>query len=481
MDDSLGPLSRKEIRKLRKVHSSASAAASPPATALPSAEQSGNPPSPAPVSSSPSELPEAAVNSNSAISDAGATQSYPTLPPLTLPAAAMPTPLEVRPTPSSATAQPSAPRRPPPKKKWAPVDLGELAPDAMTRLDWQLPPKKARQPANQHQSPAKQPIGPATYSNAAVAPTGADTMAWATQRQAAPSLQAEHTSLTTLSPPSANPVGYTQLGSMKIYPPGYKPVATTPSPAVPAATTPSPAVPVPTTPAPATRRPAARAPLDIGQWRHPSSSSPSRPPPAHRRPIPEHKRLTTADIIPGKFVNIQALSASELAALPADHNEGWRGHPGEVLGTWEGEVAVLGTTSFKGLGMAAKFAAAHAERRPALERSFMLLRGRDDAVPAGEDPARVLRLDGPMAFYPNTRMDTRAVRWIPRERFHLDCSNFFVKDTTVPVFLSRESFERQERQLLELAGQELAWKKEDQDGLRRYAEYRARERSLREM
>ncbi|KKY14522.1 hypothetical protein UCDDS831_g08182 [Diplodia seriata] len=219
--------------------------------------------------------------------------------------------------------------------------------------------------------------------------------------------------------------------------------------------------------------------------------------------IPKFKRLVPADIIPFRFVNIEPLSAESLqaAALSStslDHaaheqqqeqvvtDHGWRGHPGVIVGIWDGLVGVVGTTSWGGKGADLKFD--RAVDRALYKKSFFPISGKSDDQPiltdggdvavvaTDHDDRMMMRVDGPMAFAANTVIDGRAVRFIPATVFCDECSRYFRHGTREEVFLAPASARHLEEQLFYLAGlTDVPWKAADHGGLKRWRAFKERE------
>ncbi|KAL1641189.1 hypothetical protein SLS58_006297 [Diplodia intermedia] len=236
--------------------------------------------------------------------------------------------------------------------------------------------------------------------------------------------------------------------------------------------------------------------------------------------IPKFKRLAPADIVPFRFVNIEPLSAAarsrqaaatataglssttspEHAAQQQQHQQqqavtdhGWRGHPGVIVGIWDGLVGVVGTTSWGGKGADLKFD--RAGDRALYKKSFFPISGESEydqptlttdggggdvaaAVVATDrdDDRMMMRVDGPMAFAANTVIDGRAVRFIPATVFCDECSRYFRHGTREEVFLAPASARRLEEQLFYLAGlTDVPWKAADHEGLKRWRAFKERE------
>ncbi|KAL1624428.1 hypothetical protein SLS54_003769 [Diplodia seriata] len=227
-------------------------------------------------------------------------------------------------------------------------------------------------------------------------------------------------------------------------------------------------------------------PVDIPRDQQPRTTA---------KQIPKFKRLAPADIVPFRFVNIEPLSAGSLqaAALGStslDHaaheqqqqqqavtDHGWRGHPGVIVGIWDGLVGVVGTTSWGGKGADLKFD--RAGDQALYKKSFFPISGKSDDQPILTDDGgdrMMMRVDGPMAFAANTVIDGRAVRFIPATVFCDECSRYFRHGTREEVFLAPASARHLEEQLFYLAGlTDVPWKAADHGGLKRWRAFKERE------
>ncbi|KAF4313427.1 hypothetical protein GTA08_BOTSDO01020 [Botryosphaeria dothidea] len=212
-----------------------------------------------------------------------------------------------------------------------------------------------------------------------------------------------------------------------------------------------------------------------------AASTPPPPPSPAQRERPRWKIPRATDIEASKFVWIEPLPEQQRALTTTtttttsddDPNEGWRGHPGLILGRWDGNVHLLGTTSWGGDGIATKFQTAH---DPALyHRWFFRLVGEHDALAPGEGENRVVRLRGAMAFFDQTRLDCRSVRRIPVDRFAAECSKYFRKRLPgrprEQVWIGEAESRKLTAQLFRLGGlPESPWKAADFALLREWRE-----------
>lgn len=203
-----------------------------------------------------------------------------------------------------------------------------------------------------------------------------------------------------------------------------------------------------------------------------SSSSATRSLQLRTRPrfIPDFKRLQLEDIKPFRFVNIEPLQG----LLNPDLDQGWRGHPGVIVGTWHGEVGVVGTTSWGGKGADEKFD--RAQDLLLYKKSFFPIFGAPEPMGDVAFDRLMLRTNGPVAFAHNTMIDGRSVRFIPLADFRNECSKYFRQGTRESVFLARGSAQNLEEQLWYLAGlDQVPWKASDHEGLKKWRYFKMRE------